>query len=399
MDYGIFKQLSTDNHYSSLTKALNSARCTKETVATLKRITKKEILYAHMGQLCIKDGICYATFLQNPGNDNEEHDSITSGVVLAIFSVDDAMGDGFDAEKDIEFYPIGGLGDYCAGYKASSIFKDNSMCLVGDKLYICFCFTSEDEKSRIFCKVFDTKDRKWKEEKAVVLRYKDKIYDFSDKTMNMIYEDNGLEPRAKGLIELVSAWNEYKGEYYATGLTIGGANNGIIVKTKDFETMDFVDVLPFNDRGGAEIASYIKNGMLFVACRQLFGVPYMYLGLYELETGEWKHYYKLPDDNSRPWFFEHKNELYLINAVEDATRRYMNISRVRAMDSPHDFFKYKIPVECMATIKGCGCYQATAMHNGEIYFVCTHKTESFGKLSMNFYNEDEVNEKLLNLLG
>jgi len=112
MDYGIFKQLATDNHYLSLTKTLNSARCTKETLKSLKRITKKEICYAHMGQLVIHDGICYTTFLQNPGNDGEEHSSVTSGVVLAVFTLEQAMSDAFDAEKDIEFYPIGQKGDF-----------------------------------------------------------------------------------------------------------------------------------------------------------------------------------------------------------------------------------------------------------------------------------------------
>ena len=32
--YGIFKKLAADNHYTSLTKAVNSAFTTKETAAT-----------------------------------------------------------------------------------------------------------------------------------------------------------------------------------------------------------------------------------------------------------------------------------------------------------------------------------------------------------------------------
>ena len=68
-NYGIFKQLMGDNHYVSLAKSLNSAVSTKKTLATMKRITKKEIVYSHMGQLVIKDRICYSTFLQNTGSD------------------------------------------------------------------------------------------------------------------------------------------------------------------------------------------------------------------------------------------------------------------------------------------------------------------------------------------
>ena len=80
--YGIFKHLATENNYTAMSKCINSAVCTQETQESIKRITKNNIVYAHMGQLIISDGICYASFIQNTGNDGENHDSTTSGVVL-----------------------------------------------------------------------------------------------------------------------------------------------------------------------------------------------------------------------------------------------------------------------------------------------------------------------------
>ena len=78
----------------------------------------------------------------------------------------------------------------------------------------------------------------------------------------------------------------------------------------------------------------------------------------------------------------------------------MNISRVRILEGwPQPFFNDQHPVECVATIKDCGSYIATSEYEGEIYFVVTHNTESFGKLVLHFYNDDEVNQKLLSLLG
>ena len=394
-NYGIFKQLMGDNHYVSLAKSLNSAVSTKKTLATMKRITKKEIVYSHMGQLVIKDRICYSTFLQNTGSDGEDHHSVTSGVVLAIFSLDRIMSDDFDVDKDIEFYPVGKKGDTCAGYNSISIFKDNSMCLVGDKLYVCFSFTAEDGKSHIFRKTFDICKKEWVEEVAVELEYKGKKYSFTDETLNIVYTDKGLEPRAKGLIELVSAWSEYKGEYYATGIAIERPNNGFIVKTTDFKTMTLVDAVPFNDMGTAEIGSYIYKGMLFVACRQFYGIPYMYIGFYDLEAGQWKHHYKMADANSRPWFFVYKEQLYLMNSVEEVFRGYTNISRIKTFD--HDVFKNKVPIETLATLRDIGMYQATAEYDGEVYFVCSKNTESFGKLCLELHNPDEVNEKFIEL--
>lgn len=395
--YGVFKHLCTENAYVSLTKTLNSAWSTEQTQKTLKRITKQNIRYAHMGELVIEDGICYSTFIQNPGDDGEEHDSSTSGVILAIFAVERAMSDDFDVDTDIAFYPIGGKGDVCAGYTATSIFKDNSMCLVGKALHICFSFTTEDGDSHIFRKTFDITTNTWVDEAKIVLRYQEKDYDFSDASLNIIYQDKGLEPRAKSLIELVSAWSEYNGEYYATGVTIGGPNNGFIVKTRDFCVMDLVDTVPFNDMGTAEIASYIYKDKLYVACRQDYGIPYLYLGALNLKTMAWEHHCKIADGNCRPWFFEYQGDLYLLHTVEEMHRRYTNISRVRTWDTAYSFFNEWHPIEVMATIKDCGSYIATAPYNGDIYYVATKNTESFGKLCLRFFQEDEVNKKLLAL--
>ena len=395
MEYGIFKQLANDNPYLSLTKCLNSARCTRDTQRTLKRITLPSVRYAHMGQLVIHQGICYATFLQNFGEDGEEHSSNTSGVVLATFSLQKIMSDTFDAERDIEFYPIGKKGDTCSGYVATSIFKDNSMCLVGEILHICFSFTTEDGSSRIFRKSFDILKKIFVDEALVVLSYKGERFPFSDESINLVYQDKGLLPRARGLIELVSQWSEYQGEYYVTGITIDGANNGFVVKTKDFSTMTLVDVIPFNDMGTAEVGSYIYRDKLFVACRQDYGIPYLYLGYFDLKTNEWKHFYKLPDGNCRPWFFEHQGALYLIYSPDEKERRYTSIARIRTEESGYSFFDERIPVEIMATVKNCGFYWATAKVADEVYFVSTCNTESFGRLSLDFYDEDLVNERLI----
>lgn len=391
-DYGLFKQLRDRNAYSSFARTLSSAKSTAETQKTIKRITQNHIKYAHMGQLVISDGICYSTFIQNPGNDTEHHYSQTSGIVLAVFSISDYERNDFDPDRDVEFFKIGSMGEYCAGWRAKSIFKDNSMCLVGEMLHVCFSFISDDGNSHIFRKTFDTRKKAWVDEAKILLRYKGRDYDFSDIALNEIYKDCGLEPRAKGLIELVSAWNEYRGEYYATGVAIEKANNGFIVKTSDFTVMELVDVIPFNDMGMAEVASYIFRDTLLVACRQDYGIPYLYLGAFNLQEKRWEYHYKIPDGNCRPWFFEKDGEPFLLNTVEEKGRRYLNVSRIRVIDGKT--YPY---TELVATLKGCGSYIATAEYCGDIYFVVTRNTESFGKLMLKVYDEDEVNDSLIAL--
>ena len=99
-------------------------------------------------------------------------------------------------------------------------------------------------------------------------------------------------------------WTECKGEYYST-FVLGSPtpNNGIVVKTRDFETVEFVNVIPYNENGSAEAISHIFDGQLFVACRQQWTLPYMLLMKYDIDKGEWKKPYRIEDANSRPNMF------------------------------------------------------------------------------------------------
>jgi len=398
-NYGIYKKFAADNHYTLLTKALNSASSTEKTLKSIRRITREDIRYGHMGQLVIRDGVCYASFIQNIGTDGEAHDSRTSEVVLAVFTLNAVQSEDFNPERDVKLYKIGGLGDSCAGRKAVSIFKDNSMCLVGDNLHICFSFITEDGKSHIFRKSFHIPSASWGEETAVSLAYNGKLYDFTDETLNIIYRDKGLEERAEGLIELVSAWSEYQGEYYATGVAIERPNNGVVVKTADFKTMTLVDTLAFNDMGTAEIASIVFRDRLYVACRQDYSIPYLYLNYLDLKTMQWGEAYRIEDGNERPWFFTYRDELYLINTVEEYNRRYTNISKVRVMQTGYHFFDDVMPIETLMTIKDCGAYFAAWNEKEHIYFVSTKNTVSFGELDMNLRTSEEVNQKLLEIFA
>lgn len=392
-EYGIFKNMASENHYVSLAKSLNAAQSTKKTAASLKRITHRNNRYGHMGQLVMKDGVCYSTFIQNSGNDGEAHYSDTSEVVLAIFSLERVTAQDFDADQDVTILRIGGLGDGCAGYKACSIFKDNSMCLVGNDIYITFTFISTDDKAHIFRVKYDIEAGKLTDETEVMLSYQGKCYPFTDTTLNMIYREKGVEPNALGLIELVSRWSEYNGEYYATGITIERENNGFIVKTSDFKTMTLVDVVPFNENGMAEIASYIYQNKLYVACRQDYGIPYLYLSYYDLEKQCWGKEYRIADGNVRPWFFCYEDKFYLLNTIEEGYRRYTNISEIKT----EKFSGQSIPVETMVTLSNCGQYYATCEYEGKIYYVTTLNTISFGELQLCIYEPDLVNEKLLSL--
>lgn len=397
-NYGVFKDMCNDNYFKSIAKSINSIRATNEINPTMKKITKSNIKFGHMGQLVIKDGICYSTFIQNSGDDGEATYSTTSEVVLAKFELSSVLNPNFNSDNDVEIIRIGGLGDTFAEHTAKSIFKDNSMCLVNDKIYIMFTFIDTNGVANIFRTVYDITSNTLTDNVVCDLLYKENSYSFSDETLNIIYNDNKLESNASGLIELVSQWNEYNGEYYATGLTIDKANYGFIVKTSDFKTFTLVDVLPFNKYGCAEIASIIHENKLYVACRQDYGIPYLIFNSYNLSTGEWGREYKIQDGNVRPWFYNDGTNLYLINTIDEYDRLYTNISKIKTTN----YVGQSNPIEVIETIYNCGCYFAIAEYNNSVYYVCSYKgTIYFGEMKIYNYlaNCIDINNDLLNLLG
>lgn len=394
--YGIFKNFSNQNGYNFLSLIANSTKSTNLTSQTLKNITKSNITFGHMGQLVIKNGVCYSSFLQNTGTDGEATYSKTSELVLVKFLLSDALSDSFSADTNTQVEVIGKLGSVCAGHTAKSIYKDNAMCLVDDKLYITFTFISEtDSDAHLFMKTYNTSTGEFEDEAVCKLEYNGKLYPFTNSTLNMIYSENHLNQNASGIMEIVSEWSEYNSEYYATGINGEKPNNGFIVKTSDFNTFHFVDVLPFNDDGIAEIASTVYDNKLYVACRQNYGLPYLLLAFYNLANKTWSTAYRVQDGNVRPWFYTKNGALYLINTIEEYYRRYSNISNVLTSG----YIGTLAPIKTIATLYNCGNYIATSEYNGGTYYVCTYKgTIYFGSLNVIHHDETVINNKLLKLL-
>ena len=270
------------------------------------------------------------------------------------------------------------------------------MCLIGNKLYITFMFISEtDSDAHLFRKVYNISSDTFEDEVVCEIEYKGKTYPFTSSTINMIYEENHVDQNASGIMEIVSEWSEYNSEYYATGINGDKPNNGFIIKTSDFKKYYFVDVLPFNDNGIAEIASIVHDNKLYVACRQNYGLPYLLLAFYNLQNGTWGTPYRIQDGNARPWFYKKDGALYLINTIEEYYRRYINISNVLTSG----YLGASAPIKTIATLYNCGSYIATSEYNDNTYYVCTYNgTIYFGTLNVIVYNESTINNKLLKLL-
>ena len=394
--YGLFKKCVADNHYVSLAKGLNSAYATKHTGETLKRI---ENYCSHGSNLQIKDGICYLSYIRNTDAFNDDEFSPYLELVLASFSLERVLSEDFDIEKDVSRRVIGKIGTEFLGERATTCHKGNAMQFIGDELVICTCFCTEGGRYQLFRTVYDTELEEFTRPARVKLSYKGTLHDMDDATVNMIYSDAGVPLTEGSILEIVSPWNEYRGEYYST-FVIGSPtpNSGIVIKTRDFEVMEFVSVIPHNERGSAEAISCIYDGKLFVACRQSWTLPYMLLMRYDIDEGVWHAPYRIEDANSRPWMFVYKNELFLYNTIDEGYRQYSNISKIRTSKKAHN--GKNNPIDTVATLYDCGAYSGFSVVGDRIFFACSKDGRvHFGELILKEHSPEAVGERFLELFG
>ena len=390
--YGIFKKNSSDNHYVSFAKSLNSAYTSKYTRESMKSIEK---YCSHGANILINNGVCYVSYIRNTAENNDDELSPTLELLLVTFSLERALCDDFDPDTEIKRIIIGRMGDELLGERAITGFKGNSMIFVNDKLYFCFSFGCEGGRFKTFRIVYDIEADRLTDPVLMKLNYHGKLCDLDDELINRIYEDNGYARVEEAIVEPVSMWSEYKGEYYTTMLLgCPTPNNGIVIKTRDFETAELVSVIPENENGCAEAISFIHEGRMYIACRQGWTTPYMLLMTYDVDAQIWKEPYKIEDANSRPFIFSHMNELYLYNTVDEGYRCFSNISVIRTSKLAHN--GKNNPIDTVATLYGCGSYNGFAVYGDRIFFVGSKDARvHFGELKLKRFSPIDIEDKLI----
>lgn len=253
------------------------------------------------------------------------------------------------------------------------------MCMEGNTIHMTFQFLPETDGIAHLYKIdYNVRTGRFSGEEECFISYKGVVEPFTIKAVGRIIEsEGGVAPQVKdNILELVSQWSRYKGWWYGTLACAGKTgSNGLVVRTRDFKIMEYVAMPPFNKDGMAEMSSIIRDGKLVVACRQNYGIFELLLSCYDLRKGAWGPVTTIVDGNSRPWFFERRGRLYLMN-TPDKPRKYIDISELDLTGGPDG----SIAVSKVATLEDCGYYYATAEYKGQMYMVVTQNTESFGPL-------------------
>jgi len=396
--YGILKKLAKDNHYENFTKGLNSAHTTEATHETLRQITSKEENgISHCSQLVIHKGICYSIFLHNYGEENDFSFSKSLVLEFAEFPLERVLAKDFDYSKDTRVICFDKEESVTGHINATAAFKSNSLCIVGDDIFITIGTQVDGKYNTTFMTKYDTVTKKMDKAWQLMIRYDGKLYELCEKSMSDIYRAAGYEGDYRGNIESTAMWCKYKNEYYTTLCLDGSENPGLIVKTADFRTLDVVTVVKEN-MSDCEIGCIIYEERMYLACRQAWTKSYLTITRYDLETGEWLEPYKIEDGTSRPWFFKRGDELYLYNTITESRRRWSNISKIRT--SRAVFHDKNVALDTVATIFDCGHYSSFFVYEDKIYFTSTIRgCIHFGELKLKQYDTVKVNHRLIELFG
>jgi len=397
--YGIFNKFATDNHYVNLTKTLNSVHTTRETQKTLRQLVAKQTPgLSHGAVLVIHKGICYTTFLHNYGSGGDDPFAKTIFLELGIFSLERALSEDFDREKDVRIVQLSAEEAITGDIRATSTFVCNSQCVVEDQIHFTLGTQVEGGRYVVYHTVYNPENDTFTRAKEMKLDYKGKIYPLDDVSVNAITVAEGYESDSRHMPQITNRWSEYKGYYYTTFMIDDqkGKKRSLVIRTKDFDTVEFVSIMPGTEHCDCETASFIHADQMYTACRQSWGICSMLINRYDLETGQWLESYQIEDGTSRPWFFAWQDELYLYNTIEEQKRRYANISKVR---TDRKAYNHKnVQLDTVATLFDCGQYHSFYNYEDRVFFTCTLAgSVRFGELKLKLHDPEKVNDRLLAL--
>lgn len=223
--------------------------------------------------------------------------------------------------------------------------------LVGTVLHIFFCSKVDTEYTLIHC-TFDTQTSTFGDYSKMQITYNNNTFDITRLNIfnnigtdypNSILDGNTYLSLNGNIGKQVVGENVY---YYGCFMAGSYYKSGILMKTTDFVTWDFVciPVPDYDTNGKFEAAVHVVGDYLYYALRQTYernvltgvdipdGKTSIVLARYNLLTNEWIEIIEIPDCSSRPCFFEYNDNLYLWHCAKG--RDYGSILKIdqRAID-------------------------------------------------------------------
>lgn len=339
--------------------------------------------YGHQSMTVLKNGKGYTVFTAN-NITMKEYDCYTFSR-LAVYDI--------DAPENATFYTVAQKGD---NGKITIDGVSSLVSMVDDgKNLICHCYGFVNGVVTEFRRVFDIEAGAFGELEVCKIAKDGVIYDLTSKTIADLFgAEYGL---TKIDIEMgVGPFIQYNGEWLTWLYTGFKRFSGLLLKTRDFLHFEFV-MAPEECRGTkCEIIPHLFKDHMYVAFRRDYDFQRLEVVKYNLKTLKPVESIVLKDTAMRPYFYEYKDELYLIHSPH--ARQYTSIVKL----STERHFRMS---RCIASIENLHiCTPCPILYKNELYITFSSKQGSYSQIFIAHfspempYSEEEVNNALLQFI-
>ena len=280
-------------------------------------ITDNPDSMVHVSTFLYFDNMIYMTYYASNETDEENPEHIRARLVYC--PVDDV--------ENKTFLDIQAVGDECGGTKIDRVYDTILMKKDDKTLYILWTASADGNYYRLY-RTFDIKTKTLGEVSVNKLKVGDVVNDFSATGIVSAFSENELGIKNMfsdiGIMQKISSREENGETYYYTGAYSGDLN--FLVKSKDFETWEFVSQPDFPNLSQWENAVYVYNDKCYYFSRQTTATKYGFLTYYDLNEEKWAKPVLIEDCQSRSDFLMYDGELYLVFAPID--REHIGLARV-----------------------------------------------------------------------
>ncbi len=312
-------------------------------------------LMVHVSTYAVIDGMIYMTYYANRLTESEDPKCHSSRLAYCKL----------DEPENKVFIDLQTAGDDFHGKKVEAVYDTILMHKDKKTLYLMWTANLDGNYYRLY-RTFDISAKSLGDIKVNRLNVSGILSDFSITAMQASFAECGIGYKKMytdiGIMQKITPHVENGVTYYYTGAYCGDCN--FIIKSKDFETWEYVSSPDFLHLSKWENAVYVKNDKCYYFVRQDFCTDKGFLCYYDLKTQKWSKCVLVDDCQSRSDFIEYNDKLYVFHAPID--REHIGLIYVDTEDlsKSKPIFEAKMNESCFYPFINYG-------DDGRLYFSYT----------------------------
>ncbi len=288
-------------------KTLGKQFANEITANFIANFEKKNDTMVHVSSFAIINDVIYMTYYAN--EETGEENPLYQKARFVYCPVDDT--------DNMTYIDIQSPSDICGGKFVKAIYDTILMQKDENTIYIMWTAMLDDNYYRLY-RVYDISTDTMGPILINKFKVGDITNDFSVTGIKSALQENEIAYKDMysdiGIMQKITTRVENGETYYYTGAYCGDLN--CIIKSKDFETWEYVAQPDFINLSKWENATYVIGDKCYYFVRQN-GSSYGFLTAYDLINGTWDKPVLVGDCQSRSDFIVYNGKLYLFHAPND----------------------------------------------------------------------------------